>query len=573
MVKTNNMGFLDFVFGKKKEKRSIRLANKEGLCGIVYGSPIPQFVIDKNHTIVYWNNALAQYSGMKSKDMIGTSRQWQAFYDYERPCLADLLVDRKTSLIPRLYRGKYAKSKLVPEAYEAVDFFPKMNGKGKWLYFTASLIRDEKGRITGAVETLEDITERKIAEEAIKKHAGKLKKSKEALLVAVKNLDAEKTNLGREKARAEAILMSIGDGLVITEGKNGKILLANRAFEQIIGWSEEEIIGRSLFEVMPAQDAEGNPVLPEKRFISRVLEGERPETSTFYYRRKDGSCFPGAVTVTEIGFEGKKLGAVSVLRDVTREIEIDHAKTEFISLASHQLRDAPTAIGWCVEMLLNGTQGPLTENQKEYVEEIYRRNKSAISLINDLLNVSRIDMGVFVIEPEKVSLKEICENELKQFALQIEEKHLRVETGYDAGLPQIDADPGLLGVVFQNLISNAIHYTGEGGIIKINIKLDLAADKHKNKKIVFSVADTGCGIPLRQQDKIFQRMFRADNAKAARSGGSGLGLYVVKEILDQAGWGVRFDSEENKGATFYVNIPLSGMVPREGQTKLTRGVV
>ncbi len=566
------MDFLNLLgFGKKEKSR--RKINRDVLRGIIYGSPVPQFVIDKNHLVVHWNNALAEYSGMKSEEMIGTNLHWKAFYDYERPCLADLLVDRKTNMISRLYRGKYAKSKFVPEAYEAVDFFPKIGSRGKWLYFTASPIRDRRGFIVGAVETLEDITEQKTAEKLLKKRADKLQKSKEALLSAVKNLDAEKTKLGEEKAKAEAILMSIGDGLVITSGKDGKILMANRAFEQIIGWSEKEIIGRSLFEVMPIQDADGNPLSPEKRFVSRVLEGERPETSTFYYRRKDGTFFPGSVTVAQIKSAGRLIGAVSVLRDVTREIEIDRAKTEFISLASHQLRDAPTAIGWCVEMLLNGSQGPLNQGQKEYTEEIYRRNKSAIVLINDLLNVSRIDLGTFVVEPEKVSLKEICENELKQFALQIEEKHLRVETDYDAGLPQIDADPGLLGVVFQNLISNAIYYTGEGGIIKISIKLSLPTNKDKNQKIVFSVADSGCGIPLRQQDKIFQRMFRADNAKAVRSGGSGLGLYVVKEILDQAGWAIRFDSEENKGAIFYVDIPLSGMVPRGGQTKLTRGVV
>jgi len=564
------MNFIDSIFGKKQNESGPRVS-RDLLRGILCGSPIPQFVIDKNHLIVHWNAALAEYTGFSAKEMVGTNRQWQAFYDYERPCLADLLADQKLSLVARYYRGKYAKSKLVPEGYEATDFFPRMGGRGKWLYFTAAPIRGADGRIIGAVETLEDITARKIAEDANKKRAIKLQKSKAALLAAVKNLDAQKIKLGEEKAKAEAILMSIGDGLVITSGKEGKIAMVNHAFEELIGWKESEIIGKSLFDVMPARDADGNPLPPKKRFVSRVLDGDRPQTAIFYYGRKDGSFFPGAVTVSEIIFAGKSVGAVSDLHEATRDVEIDRAKTELIALASHQLRDAPTAIGWCAEMLLNGTQGSLTAGQKDYVEEIYRRNKNAVGLINDLLNVSRIDLGTFIIEPEKVSLEIVCDSEIKQFMPQIQAKNLQLEKDYDKDLPQINADRGLLGVLFQNLISNAIYYTSEGGWIKIGLKFSQTAPA--KREIVFSVSDSGCGIPIAQQDKIFQRMFRADNAKVARSGGSGLGLYVVKEIVDQAGpgWEIGFESKENQGSSFWVKIPLSGMVSRGGQAKLTRG--
>lgn len=560
------MGFWDF--GSKKKKSPRHKIGLEALCGIVYGSPIPQFVIDKNHQVVYWNKALSEYSGIKSEEMIGTNKHWQAFYGYERPCMADLLVDQRLTMIPRLYKGKYAKSKLVPEAYEATDFFPAMGKDGKWLYFTAAAIRNNNGDIIGAVETLEDITERKNAEEELKKQAEKLQKSKKALIRAVQNLDTEKIMLDQEKAKAEAILMSIGDGLVITGDERGTILIVNAAFEKMIGWSAEEMVGRSLFDVLPCQDEKGNNIPACRRFISRVLSGEKPETTTFYYVRRDGTRFPGAVTVTEIDLNGQKMGAVSVLRDVTREIEIDRAKSEFISLASHQLRDAPTAISWSAEALLTGTPGPLNERQREYVEEIYRRNKSSIGLINDLLNVSRLDLGTFIIEPETISLKDICKNELKQFELPMKEKKLVLKEDYDGETPTISADPQLVQVIFQNLISNAIYYTPEGGEIKVGLELREGKDG-----VIFSVADTGYGIPESQQPKIFGRMFRADNAKVVRSGGSGLGLYVVKSILDQVGWTIRFSSREGKGTTFYVDIPLTGMAKREGQTKITRGVV
>jgi PAS domain S-box-containing protein len=146
---------------------ALRTSEKK-LQGIVHGSPIPQFVIDKNHQVISWNRALEQYSGVKAEDVIGTNQQWKAFYPEERPCMADLLVDGTIDKIPDWYLGKYNKSKYVEGAYEATDYFPKMGTSGKWLYFTASTIRDLQGNVIGAVETLEDITGIILKEQALK---------------------------------------------------------------------------------------------------------------------------------------------------------------------------------------------------------------------------------------------------------------------------------------------------------------------------------------------------------------------------------------------------------------------
>ena len=129
--------------------------------------PIPQFVIDRDHRIMDWNHALEEISGIKAKEVIGTNQQWRAFYDQERPCLADLLVDGHMERIAELYAGKCSKSRLVPDAYEATDYFPALGKKGAWLHFTAATIKDSKGNVIGALETLEDITDRRRAEEAL----------------------------------------------------------------------------------------------------------------------------------------------------------------------------------------------------------------------------------------------------------------------------------------------------------------------------------------------------------------------------------------------------------------------
>ena len=148
--------------------------NENKLDAIIRGSPIPQFVIDRDHNVINWNEALEKYSGITVEEILGTNQQWRAFYPSERPCLADILVDGAIEKVPHWYSGKYAKSKLIGDAYEATDFFPHMGESGIWLYFTAAPIHDEDGRVIGAVETLEDITERKVAEEALRQANQKL---------------------------------------------------------------------------------------------------------------------------------------------------------------------------------------------------------------------------------------------------------------------------------------------------------------------------------------------------------------------------------------------------------------
>lgn len=166
--------FYSCVFDKditERKKAEEALRNSETkLRAVIQGSPVSQFVIDENHEIIYWNKALEEISGIKSTDVLGTNKQWQAFYSTERPCLADLVVDEKIDIIPEFYEGKYNPSKYMEGAYEAIDFFPIIGKEGKWLFFSAAPIRDAQGNIIGAVETLEDITERKNAEKELEKH-------------------------------------------------------------------------------------------------------------------------------------------------------------------------------------------------------------------------------------------------------------------------------------------------------------------------------------------------------------------------------------------------------------------
>lgn len=240
---------------------------------------------------------------------------------------------------------------------------------------------------------------------------------------------------------------------------------------------------------------------------------------------------------------------------------LDVAKDEFVSIASHQLRTPLTALKGYAGMLLDGDAGPINNKQREYLEEIIAANNRMISLTTALLNVSRVDLDVFIVEPVQLNLKKIAEDVLKDLSKKIELKKLQVELNYKKNTPSIKADMNIVRMIFQNLFTNAVKYTPEKGKIIINIKKDAT-------NILISVADTGCGIPANVQSKIFTKMFRADNARVIDSDGAGLGLYIIKSTLEKTNGKIWFESIENKGSTFYVTIPLEGMKKKKGTKRL-----
>jgi len=180
-----------------------------------------------------------------------------------------------------------------------------------------------------------------------------------------------------------------------------------------------------------------------------------------------------------------------------------------------------------------------------------------IALITALLNVSRVDLDVFVVEPEQINLEKIAESVLGDLDMMIKDKKLRVETSFGKDVPSISADLSITRMIFQNFLTNAVKYTSVEGTITLNVKKD-------GPNVLISVSDTGIGIPENAQAKIFTKMFRADNARVKDPEGTGLGLYIIKTTIEKTGGKLWFESKENKGSTFYVAIPLEGMKKKEG---------
>lgn len=428
------------------------------------------------------------------------------------------------------------------------------------------------GKITEKIDIKSNDYEFKLLATAIQDMSISLRKSRENVEKQVKDQQNSILNIlhdvKKERNKAETLASdlqkfklavdNVHEHIVITD-KEGIVVYANKAMERTTGFTIEETMGKKAGVLW------GRLMSTEyyKKMWQTLLIQKKSFVGDINNRKKSGEDYIASVSIYPV-LDNKKnvIFIVGVEIDITREREIDKAKTEFVSLASHQLRTPLSAIGWYTEMLLAGDAGKINKEQKKYLEEVYHGNKNMVELVNSLLNVSRIELGTFMVQPEKADIIGIVKNVLKLHKTFIKEKKIKITTAFESGIPELKLDKKLLTMVFQNLINNAIKYNSVGG--KIDIKI------LKNEKdVLIKISDNGLGIPLSQQDKIFTKLFRADNVRKMSADGTGLGLYMVKSILDNTGCSVFFKSQENKGSEFVVSIPLKGMESRAGTKKLS----
>lgn len=427
----------------------------------------------------------------------------------------------------------YLLNRIVVDPIKALALSAKKLGEGNFDERTNIGSRDELGDLSAAFNEM----------------AHRLKDSHWFLASRIREVteNFEKFKLAVEGA---------SDHIIITD-KDGKIMYANKAAEEITGYSRQEMIGNR-----PSLWGKQMPDDFYRNMWHTIKEEKRMFTGELTNKRKNGQLYIAESRISPLFDEqGELYGFVGIERDITRQKEIDKAKTEFVSIASHQLRTPLTIINWYIEMLETGNGLALSDKQKQYLSEIERASRRMIELVNALLNVSRIDLGTFMVDIEPMDFAAAMDDVLKDLEPQIAQKKLRLAKKYDTALPQINADPKLLRMIFQNLLTNAVKYTPDKGTVTIG--LEKQADR-----VIITVTDTGLGIPEEQQSKIFQKFFRADNARMKEPDGNGLGLYIIKSLIEHSGGTIRFVSAENKGTTFFVSLPLTGMKEKEGTRPL-----
>jgi len=408
---------------KKSEKK---------LSEIIQGNSIATFVIDEKHIITFWNKACENLTGLSAKDMIGTKKQWMAFYSDKNPVMADLIVSESPEkAFKKNYGEKYKKSELLDGAYESENYFPDLGKNGKWLFFTAVPLKDISGRITGAIETLQDITERKLAEEKLLKHEEHLEE-----LVNERTLELKKIN---------------------------------------------ETLQREIFE---------------RKLLYRHLE------------------------------------------DKNRELE------SFVYTASHDLKAPLVILGGYSSILLKKYHDKLDKDGLNYLSllqtNVYRMER----MIMDLLELSK--MGRVLGKKEYINVESIINKIKKTYKPQFDQN--KIKLNLLKPLPEAYGDKIRIYQVFENLIINSIKFFGN----QENPEIEIGAEEIDENFYQFYVKDNGIGIARSHQKLIFKEFHRLNDIETE---GTGIGLAIVKKIVEHHNGSIRVESAKKKGSTFFFLLP------------------
>jgi PAS domain S-box-containing protein len=421
---------------------------------------------------------------------------------------------------------------------------------------SVSARKDEKGNFIGYFFAFSDITElkkfRERLEEKVKKRTKELEnsrmalmnmledveESRKALVNMLEDLKEAKGKAEEEKEKTLSVITNFTDGLLVFD-KEGKLSLINPQAEDFFDIKGKDIIGRPILELSAFPNIE-----PLVRIVGREIKGVfRKELSI-----KENLTLEVS-TVPMVSRE-ERLGTLVILHDITREKTIEKMKTEFVSLAAHQLRTPLSAIKWTLKMFLDGDLGAITKEQRDFIEKTYNSNERMITLINELLDITRIEEGRYLYKPVLADLKPIVQFVINSYKAEIKKKKIGFEFKAPKGpLPKIKLDIEKIRLAIDNLIDNAIRYTPDFG--KVTVSLE-----DKKGEIMFSVKDSGVGIPREQQERVFTKFFRGTNVIRIATEGTGLGLFITKNIIEAHGGKIWFESEENKGTTFYFVIPI-----------------
>ncbi|MBN1664571.1 MAG: PAS domain S-box protein [Deltaproteobacteria bacterium] len=575
--------------GKENKKHVESIWAKEvksnggrSLNAIIGSSPIPAFIIGKDHLVIFWNKALEELSGISAQEVVGTDQQWRAFYKSKRPCMADLLIDNLHDAVPQWYEGKYIKSKLIDEAYEATDFFPELGAKGKWLRFTAAVIRDSDQETVASIETLEDITEAKIAEAA--------------LLRAHENLESKVKDRTRELAKANKALKETTDHLSLileslpivsytcTADGYFRTTFVNNSIQDITGYTPQQFTKDPFFWQEHIHPDDRDDVLAELEMVN--LKG----TYRFEYRFQaaDGSYrwfsdHRRLITTTK----PTRHYIIGAWQDITEERRIrregelrlqqmiqSHKLTalgEVVTGVAHEINNPVSFIAnniplleemWStVEPILasNGASHPdwsdrgvsyveVCDNMKEIIEEFKIASLRIKRVIAGLKEFARADETA----PMKtVKISEVINGVLIIVGAQIRKTVSRIDQYIDQNLPPIPGHFQKIEQVIANLLINAHQSVPADRKGKITIT---ARYLSHHKAIVIEIEDNGNGMDKDILDHIFEPFFTTRRDME----GTGLGLSISYGLVKEHHGVIGVLSRPGIGSRFSVYLPVNG---------------
>lgn len=562
----------------------------EMLRQIVDGAPIASLVIDQNHRVTHWNTACERMTGLKRQKVLGSREAWRAFYDDERPLLADLIVDGASDAAMQAFYGGIARpSHAVPGGFEVEAFFPQFGKKGAWLFFTAAPLRDTTGKVIGAIETLQDVSVRRAAEEELLRHRNELEK-------LVKQRSAELASTARE---LERFITSSPIGVAFSS--DGKVQRVNAAMAEMFGYTETELtgvpgrkvyltdddyatigklagprlsLGEPLHHEMWMRHSDGHPIWVQ---IDAHVADRKETSQGTWWMMQDRTEIWAAQEQLKARF--KELSAInSQLEEAQNQLlqqdkmasigqlaagvahEINNP-VGFVSSNLNTLRlyvDGLLSLSGAYEAALAAPGDPVASKaldiQRKEVEIDYLREDlpqlldecadglgRVKKIVQDLKDFSRVDQANW----QEADLNVGLESTLNVVRHEVKYK-AEVEKSL-ATLPPVVCLAAQLNQVFMNLIVNAAHAIAERGTIY------LSSGTHENWAWV-QVKDSGCGMTEDVQRRIFEPFYTTKDVGK----GTGLGLSLSFSIVQKHGGAIRVQSAPGKGSAFRVWLPIGG---------------
>jgi PAS domain S-box-containing protein len=507
---------------------------KSTIEGIIEGSPIPTFVIGRDHKIMFWNKACADLMGYDAGEMIGTDRQYLPFYQEKRPVIADLIVDNDIEGLEKYYgKKRVQKSAVVNGAYEARDYYKQLGGRSRYLYFLAAPIRDEKGAIIAAIETLQDVSREEEMAANLKEYAETLQ-----------NELSENVRLRQEIEGVYNYLRSIVDSspdTLFDLSSDGIINYISGNLQKGKGFIFRESKGKPFTEfVAPEHRTLALAVWEDvKKGIYQPFEIEATE--------KDGS--KRSLLVTPRPIEGTDR-YVFVQRDITEFKDLEKKFYESEKLAAigqlsagiaHEVRNPLSSIKMSLQILEKRMQPEgndlkrfrIAQREVEHLEE----------LVNDVLIYAK----PAVPKKEPSDIRRIVENALALVERLVTDKNIRIHTELEDSLPFLQVDSAMLEQAFLNIYRNAVDAMEMDGILRTTAR----RTGNDPAQLQITVEDNGCGIEASDLPHIFNPFF------TKKKYGTGLGMTQVKKIIDLHRGSIEVSSKKAEGTRVMVTFPLN----------------
>ncbi len=359
-----------------------------------------------------------------------------------------------------------------------------------------------------------------------------------------------------EAAKSRAILESIADGVLVLD-HNGRVLLVNPAAEELLGFSALALQGEHFRHMLGLGETETDRELAQALYAELRQRLEAPMGDPIRTQVSTPRLAAGkrvlAVTIAPLITElGGAPGLVAALRDISREAEVERLKNEFISTVSHELRTPMTSIKGYTDLLFLGMAGGLSDAQRSFLQIIKSNADRLTALVNDILDISRIETGRIRLTIESLDLGNIISQVVRAFQEQYREKGVGLEWEEPEGLPQVRGDADRVTQILNNLLANAWQYTPSGGHVSVRLH-------ERDGFLQVDVADTGIGIAAEDLPRVFDRFFRADHPVVQEAGGTGLGLAIVKMFVEMLGGEIWAESELGVGSVFSFTLPLASI--------------